>query len=398
MHTLLEVLLWLSAAGIGFSYLGYPLLVWALSRWKVRTHPEPDVSSDPELPEVTVLITAHNAERHIGERINNILACDYPRDRLRIAVASDGSTDDTVGVVRRFDGAHVQAIPFHHRRGKLPTLVDAVRRVQSEVIVFTDATSRFDRNALRQLTRHFSRPDVGLTAGKLVMVDERGVPAESLYWRTEMMVRRSEGQLGLMLGASGAIYAMRRNVFVEPPCPVINDDMVLPILTQLRHGCRAVFDETARAYALSARGLAGEFRRRQRIGAGAFQSLCALGELFRLRHARLLCVFLAHKLLRWLCPFLLLILLITNVSLMSAWHYRVFMWAQMAAYLFAAIGWLVPGEGNFARIARAASSFVVMNLALLTGFFRWLLAPDNVIWNPTPRPALDAASPVLSDP
>ena len=395
MYTVTVILFWTSLAGLCFSYVGYPLLVHLVSRWKPAPRRPIVETAGDELPDVTVLIAAHNAEHHIGQRIHNILACDYPQDRLTIAVASDGSTDATVREVRRFDHARIQAIPFRQRRGKVLTLVDAVRQLRSEVIVFTDASSRFDRDSLRQLARHFVDPQLGLATGKVSIVDEHGSPSESIYWRTEMMVRRSEARLGIMLGGSGAIYAIRRRLFVEPPCPVINDDLVLPMLTHLRHGCRFVFDETARAYALSTGGLAGEFRRRSRIGAGAFQCLPGLRELLQWRHAKQALAFGAHKLLRWICPFLLVALIVTNLSLASSWHYRLFLYVQAAAYLLALFGLVVPKRGRVTRIAHVASSFLVMNLALLTGFFRWVFDPRNVVWNPTPRPTREAASPIL---
>ncbi len=397
MYTLTVTLFWTSLAGLCFSYIGYPILVFVASRCRPATRKTQVEPAAEDLPDVTVLIAAHNAERHIGDRINNILACDYPRDRLRIAVASDGSTDATVQEVKRFDAPHIQAIPFRQRRGKAMTLVDAVRQLRSEVIVFTDASSRFDRDSLRQLTRHFVDPAVGLATGKVAIVNEHGSPSESLYWRSEMMVRRSEAHLGIMLGASGAIYAIRRRLFVEPPSPVINDDLVLPMLAHLRHGCACVFDETAKAYALSTGGLIGEFRRRSRIGAGAFQCLSGLRELLQWKHAKQALAFGAHKLLRWICPFLLVALIITNLLLASSGHYCWFLYMQAAAYLLALFGLVAPKHLHVTRLARVASSFLVMNLALLAGFCQWVVDPHNVVWNPTPRPALEIASPLLRD-
>ncbi len=392
METATVILFWTSLAGLGFSYLGYPLIIYLAARRRGTADCRDARSAVEDLPDITVLITAHNAERHIGDRIANLRACDYPRDRLTIVVASDGSTDGTVRAVQRLADPRIQAISFQQRRGKAVTLVDAVRQLRSDVVVFTDASSRFDRDTLRQLARHFADPRIGLAAGHVTIVNERGLPSESLYWRSETMVRRSEARLGIMLGASGAIYAIRRRWFVEPPCPVINDDLVLPVLTHLRHGCRFVFDETARAYVSSSGGLAGEFRRRCRIGAGAFQCLPALRELFAWRHAGQALAFAAHKLLRWTCPFLLVALVATNLALASSCPYRGFLYLQGVAYLLALCGLIAPRRGRLARVAHLASSFLVMNLALLAGFFRWLVDPRNVVWNPTPRPTLGATS------
>jgi cellulose synthase/poly-beta-1,6-N-acetylglucosamine synthase-like glycosyltransferase len=389
LDTVFTILFWTSLAGLALSYLGYPALLYLLSRYVVldrRVQVEP---ADGELPEVTVLIAAHNAECHIVDRVDNILACDYPRHRLRIVVASDGSTDATVERVKRMGYANVRAIDFAQRRGKADTLVSAVRQVHSEVVLFTDASTVFEADSIRQLARHFIDPDVGLATGKVAIVDAEGRPSESLYWRIEMMLRRVEARLGIMLGASGAIYAIRRRLLVEPKCPVINDDLVLPMLVSLRHRCRFVFDESARAYALGGGGLAGEFRRRSRIGAGAFQCLPVLGELLRWRHAKVASAFACHKLLRWVGPFLMVTLLISNVALLSAPGYRIWMTVQTASYLIALVGFVLPRRGRATDAARMASSFLLMNLALLAGFFRWASQPGNVLWSPTRRPAVN---------
>ncbi len=398
MQTALVILFWLSLVSIFYSYLGYPILGFVASqlypskrRWQVH-------AIEANLPEVTVLIAAYNAEQHIRQRINNLLACDYPAGRLRIVVASDGSTDATVDIVRSFNDPLIQAFAFQQRRGKAMTLVAAVHRLSSEVIVFTDATTRFETDSVGQLVRHFADPQVGLVTGKVSIVDEQGTPSESLYWRSEMMVKRSEAKLGIMLGASGAIYAIRRKLFVVPSRPIINDDLVLPMLAHIRHRCGFVFDETAKAYALSSGGLAGEFRRRCRIGTGAFQCLPVLGELAQRRNARQAFAFCSHKLLRWICPFLLVALIVTNVALISSPPYRSFLWLQAAAYLMAVVGMLAPQRGRMAGVARAASTFLVMNLALLVGFFRWVINPGNVIWMPTPRPIVGPDTAVAGRP
>ncbi|MCP4788573.1 MAG: glycosyltransferase [Fuerstiella sp.] len=285
------------------------------------------------------------------------------------------------------DHPHVRAVAFSERRGKTRTLVDAVQQVDSDVILFTDATNQFEQDSIRHLVRHFADPHTGIVTGKVALIDERGEPLESVYWDIAMMIRRSEMRLGIMLGANGPIYAIRRELFVAPTSPVINDDLVLPMLAHLRHGCGIAHDETARAYMLSSGGLTSEFRRRRRIGAGAFQSLTVLTEMFRWRHAKHAIAFTSHKLLRWIGPFLLVILLLTNLALASDPVYRLFLWTQAAAYLLAVVGLFAPNRGHATRFARIASSFLVLNLALLAGFFRWVRHPQNVVWNPTVRPA-----------
>jgi len=399
LHFSLVLFFWASLLGVLYTYVGYPALIWAAARIDRRAdrrsrddapsadEPSADEPSADELHEITVLITAHNAGAHIVERIENIQQCDYPADRLQILVASDGSTDSTVSLVKQLGLTNVRTIAYAHRRGKVATLSSAVAYVGSEVVVFTDASNRFDRDSLHRLASHFRDPEVGLVTGKVSIIDQEGHPSESLYWRSEMMVRQGEAKLGIMLGASGAIYAIRRSMFVRPQRPIINDDLVLPMLVHLKHGCRFVFDETARAYVTSVGGIRGEFVRRCRIGSGAFQCLPVLKDLLRWRNRRHAFAFASHKLLRWLCPFLLIALFCSNFALMSAEGYEAFLWIQIAAYAMAVAGLFAPRRGVIAKLSRAASSFLFMNLALLVGFLRWALNPQSVTWAPTRRPS-----------
>jgi cellulose synthase/poly-beta-1,6-N-acetylglucosamine synthase-like glycosyltransferase len=392
--TVLSIVLWTSLAVVFYSYVGYPLLIFATSRiarrWasnEARPVSCAAESTEAELPTVTVLIAAYNAEQQIRQRIQNLLACDYPPERLQILIASDGSTDGTVQLAREFDRANVAVIPFPQRSGKARTLVAAVEFVTSQVIVFTDAATEFESMAIRRLAEHFVDPAIGIVAGKVAILDEHGRESESLYWKSEMMVRRSEAELGLLMGVSGAVYAMRRSIFVAPRRPTINDDMVLPMLAHLKHRCKFVFEESALAYAVSSGGLKTEFRRRCRIGAGGFQSLAVLSCLFRLQHFRQAAAFTSHKLLRWICPFLLILILACNVGLLVMPGYQRLLCIQGAAYLLAVIGLFAPNRGLLTRVARTASAFLIMNLAILAGFFQWLIHADQVLWNPTPRPA-----------
>lgn len=345
-----------------------------------------DDTHHASLPTVTVLIAAHNPGVQINMRIRNLLACDYPQEKLQILVAADGCTDGTAELVRNFKLPQVNVLDYSQRRGKASTLVDAINHVDSEVILFTDASTRFDIATLRRLATHFHDPSTGIVSGKVTMLDEQERPVESLYWQSEMMVRRAESSIGLMMGASGAIYAMRRRFFVAPTRPIINDDLVFPMLAYLRHRCRFILEPTAVAYATSYGGLRTEFCRRSRIGAGGYQSLPVLRELFRWKNSWQALGFISHKLLRWICPFLLIVMFVCNLGLLMSPAYQNLLCLQSTAYGLAVSGLFAPDRGRVSRIAKTASSFLVMNAALLTGFFQWLANANQVIWNPSPRP------------
>ncbi|WP_442511945.1 glycosyltransferase [Novipirellula sp. SH528] len=378
-----------SILGLVYAYVVYPIAVILFARM-IGRHDTPTTSlpsNDRDLPDITVLIAAHNAEMHLAERIENILACDYPPERLNIVVASDGSTDRTCDVVNAFNSNRVSVLAFTYRRGKAATLVAAMRSVSSPVVVFTDATTRFDEQSLRRLARHFVDPLLGVAAGQVTMVDENGAACESAYWKMENRVRRSEARLGITLGASGAIYAIRRSMFVAPSRSIINDDLVFPMLIQIRHHCRLALDPTARAYATSTGGMRSEFLRRQRIGIGAFQCLPTLRGLLSWENRRQAFAFVSHKMLRWSCPFLLVAALVSNLLLLSEPGFQILGSMQLAAYGIAAYGWATSKRGRGSRLVRLVTSFVMMNAAIGFGICRWMVRPDTVIWNPTHRPS-----------
>lgn len=376
-------LFWSSVSLIAFTYVAYPSIVARIASRVPR--PVPPEAGDGRLPTVTVLIAVHNAGRHIASRLENVLACDYPDAKLSVLVASDGSTDSTVSQVREWADPRVEVMDGSIRRGKAATIRAAMPRVRSEVVLFTDATTRFESGSIRRLVRHFLVSGVGVAIGEVLIVDDRGEAAEGFYWRRESKLRRDETRLGTVVGASGAIYAVRRRLFVDPGRPVINDDLVFPMLVQLVHGCQAVYDDSARAVAVVPRGIGVDFRRRCRIGAGGYQSLGVILERLRPRHWRHALAFGSHKVLRWLAPFLLFVALVTNIGLAGDRLYEVLLALQLSCYALALFGVVVGDGGAFGRLPRIAASFAAMNAALLIGFVRWVFDPDAAVWSPTPR-------------
>lgn len=387
-----QLAFWVSVAGLAYTYLIYPLIIGAAASWVDRHAKNTSVSDlddEKTLPEIAVLIAAYNAQTHLSDRIDNLFECDYPLDRLRILVASDGSTDATADVVRRYPSDRVDVIEYAQRRGKAATLVDAIQTLSCPVVVFTDATTRYEKSSLKNLVRHFADPQIGLVAGKPCMINQQGQPSESLYWSLEMYARRCEACLGITLGASGAIYAVRREWFVAPAAPIINDDLVFPMLLRLSRDCEVRLDDNARAWVRTDGNLRTEFARRSRIGIGAMQCLPVLTGLCRPRNYRQAFAFVSHKLLRWIGPALLLVALVCNLALIHKSLFQWFLSLQCLAYTAALVGHFTDSKRGVFRICRVATSFVMMNAALATGIAKWVRKPNTVVWNPTPRLAWD---------
>lgn len=390
------------AAAVGYAYFVYPLIVWGASKAFGRSN-APNGGEQLRLPTVSLVIAAHNESACIAARIENALSIDYPKDRFTIVVGSDGSTDDTVLTARMAADERVQVIDFQVNRGKAAVLNSLIEKIDSEIVVFSDANTYNEPLAVRRLVRWFVDPHVGAVCGRLVLRDPAtGNNVDSLYWRYETFIKKCEGRLGALLGANGAIYALRRQLYTPIPQDTIIDDFVIPLLAKIRTRCRIVFDAEAVAYEDTPPDMGAEFRRRARIGAGGFQSLGLLWPLLNPRFGWLALAFFSHKVLRWLGPFFLIGGLVANVLLLDKPGYAMLFAAQLGFYGTALLGGATPGGHVAIRILRVPAMFVSMNAALLVGFLRWMTGRQKGTWQRTARPiepgaiAVDADLPVTT--
>ncbi|MEX2177024.1 MAG: glycosyltransferase family 2 protein [Pirellulaceae bacterium] len=388
LSTFLSLVLWTSLALISYTYVGYPLLLFLAARlWGRR--PEAPRSEPAPWPKVGLLISAHNEEAWIAGRIENALDQDYPADRLQIVIASDGSTDNTASIVREMSARYPGRIVLHdnpRRRGKATVLNSLLPALDCEIVALSDANTLFDRAALRKLARWFRDPQVAAVCGKLHLVDPAtGHNVDSLYWRYENFLKDCEGRLGALLGANGAVYAVRRSDYVPIPGDTIIDDFVIPLLIKLRTRSKIVYDSQAVATEETPPNVSDEFRRRARIGAGGFQSLARLWPLALPSAGWTALAFFSHKILRWFAPLFLLLALVANIGLLQTPEYRLLLGMQGAFYLTAAVGMWVPGKGPLVRLVRLVTLFASMNFALAVGFWRWMAGTQTGVWQRTAR-------------
>jgi cellulose synthase/poly-beta-1,6-N-acetylglucosamine synthase-like glycosyltransferase len=379
-------LFWLSLAAVVYAYAGYPLVIWAASRLFGRNLERAEIAAGADLPRVSLLIAAHNEEAVIDARIRNALASDYPTAKLNIVVACDGCSDGTAAIVRRYAHRGVRLIHDSQRRGKAATINAAMPQLGSEIVVLSDANTHVDPAAIRRLVRWFADPAVGAVCGRLVLTDgATGANADGVYWRYETFLKRCEGRLGALLGANGAIYAIRRDLFVPIPPATIIDDFVIPLLAKLRSDCAIVYDSTATAREETAPDVAAEFRRRARIGAGGFQAIGLLWQLSDPRRGWVALAFVSHKVLRWCGPFLMLGAALASALLCGHALYRDALFVQAGFYCISLAGAFLPPM-QLPRLVRVAQLFTGMNAALLVGFWRWFNGAQGATWQPTARP------------
>jgi cellulose synthase/poly-beta-1,6-N-acetylglucosamine synthase-like glycosyltransferase len=380
-----QIGLWLCFAAVGYAYVGYPLLVFVLSRLFGR---KPTTAAPDDLPTVSLLVAAHNEAGIIAARVRNALAADYPADKLEVVIATDGCTDATAAVVREFTDPRVRVIEYPVNRGKSTVLNASIPQLTGEVVMLSDANTFTDPDAVRRLVAHFADPDVGAVCGRLILSETAGSRnADSLYWRYETFLKKCESRLGALLGANGGIYAIRTEVFAPIPANTIVDDFVIPLDARLRTGCRIVYEPAAVAHEETPDSVKAEFHRRARIGAGGFQCVGLLWRLMNPLHGWVSLAFVSHKVLRWVGPFFLAGLFVFNLLLVEQPFYLAALVAQVLFYATAVAMKFVPPTVKVLKPLRLTTMFAGMNAALLLGFWRWAKGIRVGTWQRTERTA-----------
>jgi cellulose synthase/poly-beta-1,6-N-acetylglucosamine synthase-like glycosyltransferase len=360
----LEIVFWASLAALAWTHIGYPLAVAALARLRPRPAQRGAI-----LPTVTLVVPAHNEEDVIERKLENVLALDYPGDRLDVVVASDDSSDATHDIVARFEARGVRLIRCE-RGGKVAAQDRAVRETQGEVVAFGDANVEWAPDALRELVAPFADPAVGMTCGQVRLVNPAGgTNQEGVYWRYEMWLRDRESLVHSMTGSNGAIYAVRREAYREVD-PRFGHDLSFPYL-MVQNGYRAVYERRARATENMTTDIEDEFRRKVRMFEHAWLMLFR-GRMFRLRVGPVYWVELvSHRLLRyWSGPLHVVLLAASALLAGTATVYAVALGVQLAGLALVGISILAKGRIRPLRILHYYLLVTLATVIALGGYLR----------------------------
>ncbi len=365
MWVIPSLVYWSSLGVIAYTYAGYPLLIRTLAA--LRRRPSDAAAIEPS---VSVVLAAHDEAARIGDKLDNLLTLDYPNDKLQIIVVSDGSTDATDDIVRSYADRGVILVRVDQASGKPTALNLGVAQATGDVVLFCDTRQRIDDGAVRALVRHFNDPEVGVASGELHIPRDQG---PGMYWKYEKMIRAAEGAFDSVVGATGALYAIWRELFRPLPPETLLDDVYTPMQIAMR-GFRVLFEPEAKVYDVEA-STAGEFARKARTLAGNYQLLRQMPQLLNPVKNRLWFQYASHKLARLACPFALTTLFASNVVLVATlapgWPiYVATLAAQLATY-GAALKRAVS-EDNAGSFARVSHTFVVLNAAAVEGLRRYL--------------------------
>lgn len=377
-----EVVFWAGAAALFYAYIGYPVVLFILSR--ALGEERKAAGEGLPLPSVSVLIAAYNEEKTIGEKIVNTLSLDYPEGLLEVVVASDGSTDGTARIVRSFEArkrsVRLLEVP---RGGKANALALAVPDLKGEVVFFSDANTLCEKDALRLIAEGFTDPRVGCVSGRLVYRNPGGIVSgkgESLYWRYETFLKKLESRLGCVSGANGAAYAIRKELFEAPPAGTVNDDFVISMTVAARGG-RSIYEERALVYEDVAESARGEFMRHVRDGAGHYIAVWHLARFLNPFLGLPAFIFWSHRVFRWGAPFVLPALFVLNAMLLEKEAYRLAFAAQSGFYASALMGFLGRRLGRLPFFFHAPFYFCNLNLALFVGFLKAVSGRQKMTWD-----------------
>jgi cellulose synthase/poly-beta-1,6-N-acetylglucosamine synthase-like glycosyltransferase len=372
MSTVLLVVFWLSLASLLYVYGGFPLLVMLAGKVLDRT-----VRKQPVTPRLSLIIAAYNEEEGIADRLDNALAVDYPRESLEILVASDGSSDATGTIVGRYAARGVRLLSLP-RRGKIPALTDAVQEATGEILVFSDANTVFQPDALRALARNFADPTVGGVAGNTSYRVEAGSESssrgENSYWQYDTWLKQLESRTGSVVSAHGGLYAVRRELFQPPVDPAVTDDFIISTAV-VEQGYRLVFEPEAQAWEVAVPETTREFRRRVRLMTRGLRAVAQRRRLLNpARYGFYSVVLFSHKVLRRLLPLALVALFVSSLYLASGdGFYLAAAIGQVLFYGVAGVGYLtrtmVVGRRKilyvpfFYCMASAAALLALLNFA-----------------------------------
>lgn len=387
---------WIGLLVIFYTYIGYGIVIYLLSRLKgqpARIVPVPD----QDLPEVTLLVAAYNEEQCIEDKIANTFNLDYPEDKLSVVFVTDGSTDRTPEIVKKFHA--VKLFHDYQRKGKIHAVNRVMPYITTPIVVFSDANTLLNRAAIRNLVSHYQDERVGGVAGEKRIytrdADNASGSGEGFYWKYESFLKQKDAAVYSIVGAAGELFSIRTALYEQPPEDMVIEDFYLSLRICAR-GFRFQYAPDAYATETASASVDEEWKRKVRICAGAFQAMRKLTPLLNpFRYGILSLQYISHRVLRWtLAPILLPAVFFSNVWLATNGPllYKWLLLAQVGFYLLAFAGYRLRDKQIAVKGFFVPYYFAVMNLAVYAGFARYWKGSQSVVWEKAQRATISAPS------
>jgi cellulose synthase/poly-beta-1,6-N-acetylglucosamine synthase-like glycosyltransferase len=355
----MRILFWLSLFIIAYHFFIYPLSLWLIAKFKYRR-----VKRESFFPSVTLIIPVYNEEKIIAEKIENSLSLDYPKEKLEIIIASDGSTDNSNRIIANYLNRGINFISYEKHMGKSALINKTVPKARGEIVVLSDASGMLNKEAIKEVVKNFSDPQVGCVYGVYhIWQGSNYDKFEKRYLNFDFYLKKLESKIYTTLGASGSLYAIRKDLFLPLKEDTINDDFFIPAEISLK-GLRTIYEDNAHIFDKINTDLKSELRRRIRLTVGGWQQVFRLSRLFNPKRTFLAWQFFSHKFLRIMMPFCFLSLILS-----SFFCYRIFFWFL----IFLSCLSLMFLKSIFL-------TFLLGNLAGIVGTYKFFFKRGRLIW------------------
>ncbi|PWJ38518.1 glycosyltransferase family 2 protein [Sediminitomix flava] len=386
----MEFLFWLSIVIVIYAFVGYGVILYGLVKLKNFLFPRSVKYNEDYYPEVTFVVAAYNEEDCIEEKILNSLSLDYPKDKIKYLFVTDGSTDRTNEIIKNYEEVTLEFSP--ERKGKIAAVNRIMKLIESPIVIFSDANTTLNKEAILNIVRHFQYPTVGAVAGeKRIIQAEEGDASnagEGIYWKYESKLKELDSELYSTMGAAGELFAIRNDLYTEMESDALIEDFLMTMRIAAQ-GYKVVYEKEATASETSSMNIKEEFKRKVRISAGGIQAVIRLVPLLNFfKFGILTFQYISHRAIRWtLSPLALPIILITN----SLLHFEVggfysFLWyAQVTFYLLAGLGWVFEKRKIRSKILFMPFYFIMMNYSVFLGYFRLVKGSQSVVWDKAKR-------------
>ncbi|RZM19508.1 MAG: glycosyltransferase family 2 protein [Pedobacter sp.] len=382
---------WISIFLIFYTFFGYGILLYILIRIKRIFNPSKRKHyMYGELPSCTLIVAAYNEAAFIEEKIANTLSLDYPADKLQLIFVTDGSTDQTPELISKYP--QIKLLHSEERRGKISAVHRAIGQVNTELIVFTDANTFLNKDALTMICRHYADPKVGAVAGeKRVMIEAEAdaTAGEGFYWKYESKLKEWDSELYSVVGAAGELFSIRKALYEPVPANSVLDDFMISMRIAEK-GFIIVYEPQAYAMETSSANIKEELKRKVRIAAGGIQSVLWLSALLNpFKYPVLSFQYISHRVLRWtITPILMIAVLIMNIGMVLSGapdFYSFLLTAQILFYASAYLGKVMEARKIRVKILFIPYYFCVMNYAILAGLIRFFFGTQSVMWEKAER-------------
>ncbi|WMJ73329.1 glycosyltransferase family 2 protein [Cytophagaceae bacterium ABcell3] len=392
---ILEIFFWAAIFVIFYAYAGYGVVLYLMVKAKKlfqRNTWLHKIDAGHE-PEVTFVVPSYNEADIIEEKVENCLSFNYPKEKLKVVFITDGSTDETPELVKKYEDKGVKLLHENKRGGKSAAENRAMKYVDTPIVIFSDANTILPADAVKNIVRHYADPKVGAVSGEKRILskdkDNASGAGEGIYWKYESALKKLDSDLNTIVGAAGELFSFRKELFTELEEDTVLDDFMLSMRIASK-GYKVVYDPEAYAMETASASVKEELKRKIRICAGGWQSMSRLtSALNPMKDAMLSFQYISHRVLRWsVVPLLLFLIFPINIYLFVASNellYQVLFYGQCTFYIMAMMGWYLKNREISSKLLFVPFYFFIMNYAVFMGFFRFISKKQAAAWERAQR-------------